>query len=142
MEFVTQLWAYKSERFVLGVPCPELVKNHVWLLLILLKCLIVGCSVTHLSQPHIFNPYFDHLNSPVSMQSESGSVYYLFKSECKEDKNLNKQLHMYYYFQGATLLFLFITYLRILLSGVPLIKGQHSSRSKKSSYNGSSNEMS
>lgn len=76
MELVTQLWAYKSDKFFLGINCPELVKNHIWLPLIILKVLIVGCSVTHLSQPHIFNPYFEHLNSPIAKLSESGNVYY------------------------------------------------------------------
>lgn len=58
MEFVTQLWCYKSKRFFLGIECPELIKNHVWLFLIIFKMIIVGCSLTHLTQPDIFSNYF------------------------------------------------------------------------------------
>ena len=59
MEFVTQLWALKSERFLLGVPCAEVVKNHIWLLLILLKTAIVGCSLAHLTNPEVFRGWFE-----------------------------------------------------------------------------------
>ena len=59
MEFVTQLWAYKSDRFLLGIHCPELLKNHVWLLLILLKTVLVGCSITHLTRPDMFAEFFE-----------------------------------------------------------------------------------
>ena len=51
MELATQLWAYKSDRFLLGIRCPEILKNHVWLILIAIKTAIVGLSVAHLSQP-------------------------------------------------------------------------------------------
>lgn len=126
MELVTQLWAYKSDRFLLGVSCPEVIKNHIWLPLILLKVIIVGCSVTHLQQPHIFNPFFEHLNSPIPMMSENGSVYYQFRQTCKNDDKLRSQLTWYHYLQAATLLLLIVTYIRVLTSGVSL-----TGRSKK-----------
>ena len=62
MEFVAQLWAYKSEKFYLGVRCSDLVKNHVWLLLILLKTVLVGASVTHMLRPDVFSPVFDGID--------------------------------------------------------------------------------
>ena len=73
MEFVTQLWAYKSERFVLGVRCAEFVKNHVWLLLILLKTAIVGCSLAHLMNPDVFSSWFEGVGVNAVSQSSQAS---------------------------------------------------------------------
>ncbi len=46
--------------------------------------------------------------------------YKFTPTTCKDDKNLQLQLFYYYYCQGATILLLFLTYLRVLRSGVSL----------------------
>ena len=63
MEFVTQLWAFKSEEFYLGLHCPELLKNHVWLLLILFKTAIVGCSISHHLYPEMFTDFMQKFST-------------------------------------------------------------------------------
>ena len=54
MEFVTQLWVYNSNKFMLGLPCPDVVKSHVWLFLLLLKMLTIGCSIIYFTFPKKF----------------------------------------------------------------------------------------
>lgn len=144
MEFVTQLWAFKSDRFLLGVKCPELLKNHVWLLLILLKTALVGCSVTHLSQPELFADFFAAFGSHSLqdateagksggqqennvMKGKSSKASFHFVAACSSDQYLQEQLVWYYYWQGSILLFLMITYLRVLSSGA--LHGGSSSKS-------------
>lgn len=105
---------------MLGVPCPELLKNHIWLPLILFKVLAVGCSVAHMSLPHVFKPYFEHLNHPIPKESQNGNTYYQFRPTCKIDEYMHAKLTQYHYLQYAMLFMLLVTYLRILTSGVPL----------------------
>ena len=134
MEFVTQLWCYKSKQFFLGVQCPELVKNHVWLLLIVFKTVLVGCSFTHLTQPDYFSGFFKGSAGPFQ-SSQQGAEFRWGMTEdsqqkdvlnlpCKDDQNMQLQLFRYYYWSGTVLLFLFITYIRILRSGVDLTAGK------------------
>ena len=66
MELVTQLWAYKSDKFLLGIRCPEILKNHVWLVLIVAKTAIVGLSVAHLTQPQIFSDFLIYLDTTLT----------------------------------------------------------------------------
>ena len=112
MEFVTQLWAYKSDRFLLGVRCPEFFKNHIWILLIILKLLLVGCSLTHQLKPDFFATFFEGINASPSFMppdysgphahgsgvgQSSNAIdfgvskdpsHFRFKPACAEDKNL------------------------------------------------------
>lgn len=121
MEFVTQLWAYKSERFLLGVECPELLKNHIWLLLIVVKTTLVGFSLMHLVQPDMFSRLFLFQVEPLTSNFSGGGdgdTTLRFTLSCLDDVNVQTQLYRYYYWQGAILLFLGITYIRILRSGV------------------------
>ena len=128
MELVSQLWAYKSDRFLLGIRCPEILKNHVWLVLIVAKTAIVGLSMAHLSQPQMFSDFLIYLDTsatgPVAMETaaagQATKLRFRPVVSCKSDDTLHQQLIRYFYWQGATLLFLFITYIRVLLSGVSL----------------------
>lgn len=90
MEFVTQLWAYKSDRFLLGVECPEIFKNHVWLLLIVAKTALVGCSVMHLTQPDIFNKFaLFQVDGPATFSGGAdGESTLRFKLSCLDDVNI------------------------------------------------------
>ena len=124
MEFVTQLWAYKSERFLLGVACPELVKNHVWLLLAVFKTTIVGCSFMHLAQPDLFNGFF--ALGEKFQPAQEGKGTYRFTPLCRDDLTIHSQLLWYYYWQATVIFLLAVTYLRILRSGVSLMKSSSS----------------
>lgn len=133
MEFVTQLWAYKSDRFLLGVECPEIIKNHIWLLLIVAKTALVGCSVMHLTQPDLFNKLFLFQvdAAPATFQMAGGETTLHFKLSCLDDGSIQTQLYRYYYTQSAILFFLGITYVRILRSGVSLMGSDEQSNTLK-----------
>ena len=47
MEFVTQLWVYDTNKFLLNLPCPDIFKNHVWGFLLLLKTFTIGGSIIY-----------------------------------------------------------------------------------------------
>ena len=90
MEFVTQLWTYKSNQFLLGIHCPELCKNHSWLVLIVLKMFLIGCSAMHQIQPDYFERMFEFdmgLTPHVPMMADNGATF-KFRPTCLEDTNL------------------------------------------------------
>ena len=47
MEFVAQLWVYDSHKFMLGFPCPNIIKSHLWGVLLLLKTFMIGGSIIY-----------------------------------------------------------------------------------------------
>ena len=99
MEFVAQLWASKSDGFFLGVECNEIIKNHIWLALIVVKTTLVGCSLIHLTNPDFFADYFEKMTTPsFATQDQDGSsifrgadsdqTSFKFTPACKEDSYL------------------------------------------------------
>lgn len=97
MEFVTQLWAYKSDKFYLGVRFPELLKNHIWLLLIVLKTAILGFSLAQLTKPDFFANFFQNYSTQAVVEPDPHSnnvfqgterKYKFTPTTCKDDKNL------------------------------------------------------
>ena len=119
MEFVIQLWAYYSERFFLGLNCPEVIKNHVWLALMLIKTTLVGCSITLLTKPNFFYDTNKSLFNGTEEGKFDTSKAFHFTPQCFDSGNF-VILERYYYLQGVTMFFLLITYVRILRSGVKL----------------------
>ena len=105
MEFVCQLWAYKSEKFILGVPCPNFLKTHVWLLLILFKAFLVGSSIVLFSHPDLYKQSFvgsyeqrrimNNLNV-ANQNAAEPTNYSLRMSSLCSDNSLASELMMYY----------------------------------------------
>ena len=62
------------------------------------------------------------------MKGKSSKASFHFVAACSSDQYLQEQLVWYYYWQGSILLFLMITYLRVLSSGA-LHGGSSSSKS-------------
>ena len=59
MEFVTQLWVYNSNKFMLGLPCPDFVKSHIWLFLLMIKTTAIGFSVLYFTFPKTFYRHWE-----------------------------------------------------------------------------------